>query len=132
MGAETKQKFRDFKNNFEKWYFKAHCKSNIKFSDLLPHHKDDVFGWFDRVGLPFKWGVYEDFFEKAGIYPEVKDCKGHEAFTIEGVERYHACCSVRGGKYYPLIFTDSKEKARLKALNKAIELYETIELLKYL
>ena len=130
--TDTVQKFRDFKENFQKWYFKNYCKSTMKYKDLMPHHQWEIFGWFNDQDISLKWGIYEDFFEKAGIYPQVQDCHGHEVFAIDEVDRYHAICCVRGGKYYALSFTNDKKEARQDAINKAKKLYEELEVLNYL
>lgn len=127
-----KDKIRDFEDNFQKWYFKNHCKSNMKYDDLLPHHHWDIFGWFYDQDISFKWGIYEDFFENFGIYPQVQDCYGHEVFKIDKVDRYHATCCVRGGKYYALSFSNDKKESRQDAINKSIELYEQLEVLNFL
>ena len=123
------KKFRRFKEDFYRWYFKSHCKSSMKYKELMPHHKNEVFGWFNGIEVSFKWGVYEDFFEKYGIYPQVQDCHGHEVFALDGVDRYHSTCCVRGGKYYAISFTNNKEEAREEAINKAVKLYEELEVL---
>ncbi len=126
-----KQKFRRFEENFISWYEKTFEGS--VYTEEAEGYNLFFEAPFDRIweNLPIemKWGVYEDFFERNGIYPEVKDCHGHEVFEIKEVERYHATCCQRKGKYYALVFTDDKKEARKEALDKAIELYETTEVL---
>ena len=58
---------KKFENDFNKWYFNTHCKSNIKYEDLMPHNIKEVFGWFENLPMPFRWGVYVDFFDEKGI-----------------------------------------------------------------
>ena len=126
--AETKQKFRCFNTNFaaftKKYFYGAEF---LEGTDFTNEDLND----FNNLPTSMQWGVFEDFFEKCGVYPEVKDCHGHEVFAIDEVDRYHATCCVRGGSYIALLFTNDKEQARLEALDKAIELYETTETLKY-
>lgn len=56
---------------FEKWYLKNYCNTNMKYEDLLPHHKYDVFGWVYRQKDTITYAVYVDFFDTYGIYINV-------------------------------------------------------------
>ncbi len=126
---DTKQKFRDFKDNFQRWYYKKYCTSSLNYKDLMPHHHYEIFEWFNSQDISLQWGIYEDFLELYGIYPQVQDCHGHEVFAIDEVERYHATCCVKGGKYYALCFTNDKKEARIDALEKAVSVFEETEVL---
>ncbi len=104
------------KTDFEKWYFKNHCKSNMKFKELLPHHYEDVFGWFFGVDLSFQYGVYVDFFDSVGVRIFISYSEGYAIGSKEGF-------------YYSIdyhCFDNSKStrnETRILAIKKANELY---------
>jgi hypothetical protein len=114
-----------FEKDFRQWYFKKHCKSNIKYEDLMPHHIEDVFGWFDGLCMSFKWGVYIDFFIEKDLMVEVPFYWGANYWKIEISER-----EIEEGEDYfiaKLIYEEedfeSLNEAREAALEKAIEIY---------
>ncbi len=55
------------KEKFEQWYFKNYCISSLKYSELMPHHKEDVFGWFYKQKTQMQSGVIIDFLDSIGI-----------------------------------------------------------------
>ena len=56
---------------FEKWYFKKYCNGNMKYEDLMPYHKEDVFGWLYRQNNTIIYAVYVDFFDSYEIFINV-------------------------------------------------------------
>lgn len=55
------------KKKFEQWYFKNYCSSSLKFNELMPHHKQDVFGWFYKQKTAMQKGVIIEFLDSIGI-----------------------------------------------------------------
>jgi hypothetical protein len=62
------------KKDFEKWYYKNHCNSNVKYKNLTREQRNDVFGWFYNISTAFKFGIYQDFFETKGFNIETGFC----------------------------------------------------------
>jgi len=131
----TPQKFRDFKINLESFLTKG-WKSNDKCLFLscvrvAPEQGSAaIMKAFNNAPHSMQWGIYQDFFEICGIYPEVSDNNGH--MKLEGVKRYHSVLMIRDGCYCPIDFVDDKEQARNQAISEAIKYYEETELLPYL
>ena len=53
---------------FEKWYFETHCKSSIKFEDLLLWQKAEVFDWLYSQCATIQYAFAVEFFDSVGIY----------------------------------------------------------------
>lgn len=101
------------KEEFEKWYFKNHCKSNIKYKDLMPHDRAEVFGWFYKLPLSFQWGLYVDFFDSVEDKTEIRML----GEVSRGYKRY--CSEFRED----FTLHKSRIKARKEAIKKANEIY---------
>lgn len=48
---------------FEKWYYENHCKSSIKFEDLLLWQKSEVFDWLYSQSISIQHSFLMEFFE---------------------------------------------------------------------
>ena len=112
---------------FEKWYFKNHCKSSMKFEELLPHHKQDVFGWFYNIDLSFRYAVYIDFFDSVGIHiSDMVNCyhssKNKPTFSTSGF----SVCVEGNGFCHDLDDFKTRPEARTEAIKKANEIYNKL------
>ena len=102
------------KEDFEKWYFKNHCKSTIKFKQLLPHNYEDIFGWFFGLNLSFQYGIYVDFFDSVDLSINITIYKEGKWYDVdindEWVGNGHA---------------KTRQEAREQAILKANEIYNS-------
>src|SRR5690606_29142590 len=53
---------------FEKWYYENHCKSSIKFEDLLLWQKSEVFDWLYSLCETIQYAFAVEFFDSVGIW----------------------------------------------------------------
>lgn len=53
---------------FEKWYFEKYCNSNMKYNELMPYHKEEIFNWLYRQSKTIVYAVYVDFFDSYEIF----------------------------------------------------------------
>lgn len=102
------------KIDFEKWYFKKHCDGNVKYKDLMPHHRQDIYGWFYGVDLSFQYGVYVDFFDSVGISVSV--------ISITSRNFYYEV-SKWGVKHCKSDYLDARQEARKQAILTANNIY---------
>lgn len=100
------------KEEFERWYFKKYCTSNLKYKDLLPHHKEDVFGWFYGLNIFFQEGIYFDFFDWEEIYVSIFNDHETIGFQIQNV-----------GQMHEVVWLEGKENVIRKAIETANEFY---------
>ena len=112
------------KEDFEKWYFKNHCKTSLKYEELMPHHKEDVYGWFYGIDLSFQYGVYVDFFDSVGVYiSDMVDCyhssRNKPQFSMSGF----SMCIEGNGFCNDIDNFKIRQEARIKAIEKANEIY---------
>ena len=114
MNYETNRKCKE---DFEKWYFKNHCKTSLKYEELMPHHKEDVYGWFYGIDLSFKYGVYVDFFDSVGIFCEDRR---YTDVNMAWVVKYPNFDGIQD-RFDGL--TKTRQEARVKAIEKANEIY---------
>ncbi len=108
------------KDKFQRWYFKNHCNSSLKYKDLLPHHFHDVFGWFYGIHWRFQIGIYEAFFEKHGFFPTVIDTKLEDPENSVKEKRYHTVLRTHE-KWMACGFHRTKKKAQKEAIEVANE-----------
>ncbi len=103
------------KEDFQMWYFNKFCNSGMKYHELLPHHMNDVFGWFYGLDGSFKWGVFLKFFDSVGINIEIGI--GFNK-TKEVLSYYYYFEGVRNENPYK-----SRAKAQKAATNNANDIY---------
>ena len=91
----------------------------MKYKDLLPHHKDDVFGWFYNQKVGLQRGVIIDFLDSIGI----------ECFYQIGIDISNGS---RDGVDYSIYFKDKIQysgtgKTRIEcfenSIKKVVELF---------
>ena len=70
------------KEDFEKWYLITHCKTSMTYEELMPHHKQEVYGWFYDLKDSFKQGVYLEYLDSVGYVVDLSIIMGAE------IERY--------------------------------------------
>ena len=103
------------KEDFEKWYFKNHCNSNIKYEEMMPHDESEIFGWYYNIHDSFKYGVYVDFFDSVGIYFDIEADKNKDDkiafFVMQSIWKD----SFKEFK--------TRDKARIYLIKKANEIY---------
>ena len=102
------------KDAFEKWYFKKHCGGNVKYKDLMPHYKTEIYGWFYTLYLSFKYGVYVDFFLENEMYLWIKQKEHLYSIYID----WH-------GQHLLVEYIDLEtlSEARIEAIKKANEIF---------
>ncbi len=112
------------KIDFEMWYFNKFCNSGMEYHELLPHHMNDVFGWFYGLDGSFKWGVYVDFFNGKGLIlmEGVKwDFSGYISFIERKNENIiYSNNSNPVGGFVPF---ETREESRKAVIQKANEIY---------
>jgi hypothetical protein len=103
------------REDFEKWYFKTHCQTSLKYEELMPHHKEDVYGWFYGINLSFQYGIYVDFFDSVGIALQIYSTDYPKWFLN----------ILQKGRYLTVVRETFKtrQEAREQAILKANEIY---------
>lgn len=103
---------------FERWYYETHCKSSIKFEDLLLWQKSEVFDWLYSRCETIQYAFAVEFFDSVGIYVNIVGvlidsvpCFGYviqQNNTFNGIDEDN-------------IF--SRQEANAKAIEKANEIF---------
>jgi hypothetical protein len=104
------------KKDFEKWYFKKHCKSRTKFEKLFPHQKSEIFDWFyETISFTFQYGVYLDWLDSIKLQVIIPKWVDKFYFKIENNFESDIC------------YNDRLE-ATYEAIKKANEIYNKSQL----
>ncbi len=96
---------------FERWYFETHCKSSIKFEDLLLWQKSEVFDWLYSRCETIQYAFMIEFFDSVGIYIEIT--KSADIFWLYDIK-------INNAKVY-ISALDPMQRNRQEATEKAIE-----------
>lgn len=70
---------------FEKWYYETHCKSSIKFEDLLLWQKAEVFDWLYSQCATIQYAFAVEFFDSLG---ELKDGITIQSILKKAIKHY--------------------------------------------
>ncbi len=104
------------KDNFQMWYFNKFCNSGMKYHELLPHHMNDVFGWFYGLDSSFKGGVFIEVLDSLGIIIEI------EPDYYDGWN-FGITITKPDGSYVVIATERKRTKAQTVAIEKANEIY---------
>ncbi len=107
------------KIDFEMWYFNKFCNSGMEYHELLPHHMNDVFGWFYGLDGSFKWGVFVDFFDSARVHI---DCLSPIIGFNDNIVEFRCTLNVNTKIHFTNHFKKRAE-SRKSAIEKANEIY---------
>lgn len=112
-------------STFERWYYETHCKSSIKFEDLLLWQKSEIFDWLYSQCETIQYAFAVEFFDSVGIYIDTPTYFDKQAKYNRGFE-----CIIFQDKQKEVIelFNDndvfySRQEANAKAIEKANEIF---------
>lgn len=106
------------KDDFEKWYFENHCSSSLKFDELLPHHREEIFGWlYTKAGDIVLFSFILDWLDSVsihvGVFPYLELMKGGKNANVF---RVYLCYSLHS------VWANRQEATRA-AIESANEIY---------
>jgi len=99
------------KINFEKWYLVNECDFDRPSDEVSKSALD----FFYQLDSNMKYGVYVDFFDSVGI--------SVDAYSLGNYEIEYQADVQFSDEWYPLKSYKTRPQARIKAINKANEIY---------
>ena len=123
------------KEAFEKWYYKKHCNSNIKYKNLQHWQREEVFGWLYGSPKTIKYSFFNEWLlSKAKLFAHVfpHGDKKHWGINITDIENdpdtpLHLRTSFITTQEYEKIKYKSFEEATEAAIKKAVEIFNERE-----
>lgn len=105
---------------FEKWYYETHCKSSIKFEDLLLWQKAEVFDWLYSRCETIQYAFAVEFFDSVGIHINIEYY--HKIWYLYLIPETNVGNYLIDDNEY-----NSRQEATAKAIEKANEIFNSKE-----